>query len=62
MQNDKQALLNDIFDYLFENYFDIGTDFKNNFPKSYFDEKNSKIVLIDENNKFIASINLNFDR
>jgi hypothetical protein len=62
MQNDKQALLNDIFDYLFENYFDIGTDFKNNFPKSYFDEKNNKIVLIDENNNFIASINLNFDK
>lgn len=62
MQNDKQALLNDIFDYLFENYFDIGTDFKNNFPKSYFDEKNNKIVLIDENNNFIAYINLNFDK
>jgi hypothetical protein len=62
MQNDKQALLNDIFDYLFENDFDIGTNFKNDFPKSYFDEKNNKIVLIDKNNSFIASINLNFDK
>lgn len=62
MQNDKQALLNDIFDYLFENYFNIGTSFKNNFPNSYFDESNNKIVLVDENNKIIGYINLKLQK
>ena len=62
MQSDKQALLNDVFDYLFENYFNIGTDFKSDFPKSYLDEKNNKIVLIDENNKTIGCINLKLQK
>lgn len=58
MQNNTQALLNDVFDYLMENPFDIGTNFKDEFPNSYFDEKNKKIILIDKNYEFVGFITL----
>ena len=53
----------DIADYLMERPFDIGTNFKDEFPNSYVDEsgKKSKIILIDDNGEKAGTIILNID-
>ena len=58
MQNNTQALLNDIFDYIMENDYNIGTNFREEFPNTYFDEKNEQIIILDKNNEFIGTITL----
>jgi hypothetical protein len=58
MQNNTQALLNDIFDYIMENEYDIGTNFRVEFPNTYFDEKNEQIIILDKNNEFMGAITL----
>jgi hypothetical protein len=58
MQNNTQALLNDIFDYIMENDYNIGTNFRAEFPNTYFDEENEQIVILDKRNEFMGTITL----
>jgi hypothetical protein len=38
-------LMQDVYDYLMENDFSIGTNFVDEFPKSWIDEENGVIYL-----------------
>lgn len=44
----ESGLMDDIYDYLFENEANIGTNFLRAFPDSYVDTENAKIHLIGE--------------
>ncbi len=41
----ESALMDDIYDYLFGNDADIGTDFVREFPDSYVDTVNARLHL-----------------
>lgn len=41
----ESGLLNDIYDYIFENDFNIGTNFLEEFPDSFIDSANARIYL-----------------
>jgi hypothetical protein len=41
----ESALMDDIYDYLFENDLNIGTNFVDEFPDSYVDTDNARIYL-----------------
>lgn len=45
MNNEELNLLNDVYDYLFENDADIGTNFLREFRFSYLDNTNGYIML-----------------
>ena len=44
----ESALIEDVYDYLFENDFDIGTNFLDEFKDSYVDSANACIYLKSE--------------
>lgn len=45
MRKYESDLINDVYDYLFENTHDIGTNFLDEFPDSYVDTGNACIYL-----------------
>ncbi len=45
MRKYESDLINDVYDYLFENIHDIGTNFLNEFHDSYVDTDNACIYL-----------------
>jgi hypothetical protein len=44
----ESAIIEDVYDYLFENDFDIGTNFLDEFPNSFIDRANARIYLNSE--------------
>lgn len=44
----ESALIDDVYDYLFENNFNIGTNFLDEFKDSYVDSANACIYLKSE--------------
>ncbi len=42
----ESALIDDVYDYLFENDHNIGTNFLNEFTDSFVDASNAKIYLL----------------
>jgi hypothetical protein len=53
----ESGLIDDIYDYLFGNDTDIGTDFVREFPDSYVDTDNARIYLQGaEMGKYIIKI------
>jgi hypothetical protein len=45
MKTDKNFLMEDVYDYLMENGFNIGTNFRDEFPDSYIDSDKAVIYL-----------------
>ena len=45
MKTDTNFLMSDVYDYLMENDFSIGTNFVDEFPESWSDEENGVIYL-----------------
>lgn len=53
----ESGLIDDIYDYLFENDTNIGVNFKTEFPESYVDTANARIYLQGGDlGKFIVKI------
>lgn len=48
MSLNEQELINDVYDYLFENDSSIGTNFADEFPDSYIDTQHMCIYLDSE--------------
>jgi hypothetical protein len=44
----ESGLIEDIYDYLFENDFEVGTNFLDEFPNSFIDRANARIYLNSE--------------
>jgi hypothetical protein len=44
----ESGLIEDIYDYLFENDFEVGTNFLEEFPISFIDRANARIHLNSE--------------
>jgi len=51
-ENDEIFLLEDVYDYLFENDVNIGTNFLDTFENAYIDYEDKKIFLPTENGVF----------
>jgi len=51
-------LMSDIYDYLMENEFNIGTNFLHEFPETWIDEKNGVIYLAKKNDLALYKITI----
>lgn len=52
----ESALIEDIYDHLFRNYYDIGTDFVSEFQDSFVDTENNLIRLKNNNEEYVIRI------
>ena len=52
----ESALIEDIYDHLFRNYHDIGTDFVSEFQDSFVDTENNLIRLKNNNEEYVIRI------
>ena len=57
-QSDQElkSLLDDVYDYLFENSFNIDTNFIEEFPDAYVDRENNKIILENDVQKLVLTL------
>jgi hypothetical protein len=51
-------LMSDVYDYLMENKFSIGTNFCNEFPKSWIDDDKGVIYLAKNSSEPIYKLNI----
>jgi len=51
-------LMSDIYDYLMENEFNIGTNFLHEFPETWIDEENGVIYLAKKNDLALYKITM----
>lgn len=57
----ESALIEDIYDHIFGNDFDIGTDFISEFKDSFVDTANARIHLRNDNEEYIIRIFKSYD-
>jgi hypothetical protein len=57
MNNQSLFVLQDVYDYLYENDASIGTNILEEYPDGYIDNATSEIHLINENRHFVITIN-----
>ena len=55
-QKDSLFVLQDVYDYLYENDASIGTNILEEYPDGYIDNQTSEIHLINEKRHFVLSI------
>lgn len=53
-----QFLMDDVYDYLMENEFNIGTNFVDEFPESWIDNENGVIYLAKNSGVAIYKLTL----
>lgn len=57
-QDDQEikSLLDDVYDYLFENSFNIDTNFIEAFPDAYVDRDKNQIILENDVQKLVLTL------
>jgi hypothetical protein len=56
MNNQSLFVLQDVYDYLYENDASIGTNILEEYPDGYIDNDTNEIHLINENRHFVITI------
>jgi hypothetical protein len=56
MNNQSLFVLQDVYDYLYENDASIGTNILEEYPDGYIDNATNEIHLINENRHFVITI------